>query len=42
MSLNRLVLDVTFKNTILTRPPFEIGLMYVLTIFWLGECDNTS
>ncbi|KAH8096815.1 hypothetical protein BXZ70DRAFT_1065896 [Cristinia sonorae] len=31
-----LAMDVTIKNTFMTRPPFEIGLFCVLSILWLA------
>ncbi len=34
---SRLVLDLSFQNIPTARPAIEVGLLYVLTIFWLGE-----
>lgn len=31
-----LLLDFTFTNSFTARPPFEIGMLYVLSVFWLA------
>lgn len=33
-----LVLDLTIKNMPTARPAVDVGLLYVLSIFWLGMC----
>lgn len=32
-----LLLDFCVYNPVTARPPFEIGFLVVLSIFWLGE-----
>ena len=32
----RLLLDIGVKDSVTARPPFQIGIMFVLSIFWLG------
>ncbi|ETW75432.1 hypothetical protein HETIRDRAFT_243228, partial [Heterobasidion irregulare TC 32-1] len=36
ISVFMLLLDIGVKDSITARPPFQIGIMFVLSIFWLA------
>lgn len=33
-----MLLEYGISDAFTAKPPFEIGMLYVLSIFWLGEC----